>query len=483
MTIMDGHWRALCAYARHLYPEDCPTGGFDSWHQYSFSVNGRSLQHGGANEVEVEAGKPVRLRVLDAGTMAFYRVHLAGLEGKILALDGRRVKEGSPGQKVKQFPISGASRVDVLLQIPKEGGCFPIKVVRVNSGTPGKTTYETEKTEQGALILKTKDAGPCPLPDAYSKPNTVKQMDKEEWMETTGTLKPQNPLEDPLKKPDAHHILDLSGTYDFRTGENRPGFTINNTELHLWPARVWCKVKAGCEGKDSSADDTVLNEKFCQGEAIISYVKCDEFACPEGAPERDQWGRCLKGWTASGTPITSDAWGANRVHVDECGDWKIRPQQYKYNPHALEVCHGDRVWLTYVNKDKSGADGHPIHLHGTHQQLVKVDGKDHIGPMKDTWFLLKGQSITVAFDALNPGEWLVHCHIEHHVINGMGTTLRYVISDRCEKRLDEQQKPNWVHTPGVSKEEWPHDWHQLWHKKPPTADFFPEAINGTQKKP
>merc|ERR1719401_1186587 len=112
-------------------------------------------------------------------------------------------------------------------------------------------------------------------------------------------------------------------------------------------------------------------------------------------------------------------------------------------------------------------EGHPIHLHGTHQQLVQVNGSDYVGPLRDTWFMVRNSNITVAFDALNPGEWLLHCHIEHHLMNGMATTLRYVMSDRCKKRLSTQKKPNWQHTPVLQESDWPQQWRDLWLKKTP----------------
>jgi len=481
MIIMDGHWRALCAYARHLYPEGCPIGGFDGWKQYSFHVNGRSLQGDdntrGANEVVVPAGKNVRLRVLDAGTMAFYRVSLGGLEGEVLAKDGRRVKRGN---FTKDFPLTSAQRVDVLLEIPDEGGCFPMIATRVTIG-PG---LQPDATEQGALILKT-EGNACEVPQALAKKNTAKQLNFQSWMNMTGSLIAQSSIPDPMREPDVAYTVRLTGKYDFITGEARPGFTMDERELHLWPTRVWCHIPDQCQVKaDSHPEETVLGgAKFCQGASILTNVLCNEYAHYQPVCDKEKindYGRCHPPvgpfWVnkTKWERMSVDEWSDKKVHVNDCNEWHIRPAQYKYNPAPLEVCHGDRVHLTYVNskEDKEG-DGHPIHLHGTHQQLVKVNGEWNIGPLQDTWFMVKGTNITVAFDALNPGEWLLHCHIEHHLVNGMGTTLRYVMDNRCKKKLDEQKKSNWQHTPRVQNKEWPRDWNRLWEKKRPTeSDFF-----------
>eukprot|EP00820_Chromera_velia_P025295 Cvel_33932.t1-p1 / transcript=Cvel_33932.t1 / gene=Cvel_33932 / organism=Chromera_velia_CCMP2878 / gene_product=Zinc finger protein 283, putative / transcript_product=Zinc finger protein 283, putative / location=Cvel_scaffold5665:3194-4575(+) / protein_length=211 / sequence_SO=supercontig / SO=protein_coding / is_pseudo=false len=46
------------------------------------------------------------------------------------------------------------------------------------------------------------------------------------------------------------------------------------------------------------------------------------------------------------------------------------------------------------------------------------------GPMRDTVYIPIGYNVTVAFDATHAGEWLLHCHIDFHLLNGMATSLR-----------------------------------------------------------
>lgn len=455
MVIYESHWRALCAYARNMYPEECPIGGFDGWNQYTFNVNGHSLQGKKPSVAEaiVKPGRPARLRILDAGTMASYRVSMGNLEGELIALDGRRVKRG---KYVREVMIASANRVDVLVQIPLGEGCYPIIATRASA-------MNEKHTEQVALMVKTAK-GKCPKVEPYS-PGPVKAFTIRDWSHFTGEVTAQNSLLDPTKKPDVHYTVHLTGTYDKVTGEWRPGFSIDKHELHIWPTRVWCKVLDHCEAKVDTTEHTVLKSKMCQGEERITNMKCDAFKCrDEDVANKD--GRCLPDY------VTLDKWAG--VHVSECHFWKVRPAIFKFNQDALEVCHGDRVWLTYTNQGTG--EIHPIHLHGTHQQLVEVDGKSQVGPLRDTWFLAEGQAITVAFDALNPGEWLLHCHYEHHLVSGMATTLRYVMNDRCRARLDDQKLPDWRQTDPVPESNWPEDWHKLWDKKDPTADC--EITNG-----
>lgn len=62
---------------------------------------------------------------------------------------------------------------------------------------------------------------------------------------------------------------------------------------------------------------------------------------------------------------------------------------------------------------------HPFHLHGHRYQHSGT------GTRKDTSIILPGKSLTVDFDADNPGPRAVHCHDIHHAEAGMMTILGY----------------------------------------------------------
>jgi FtsP/CotA-like multicopper oxidase with cupredoxin domain len=47
------------------------------------------------------------------------------------------------------------------------------------------------------------------------------------------------------------------------------------------------------------------------------------------------------------------------------------------------------------------------------------------GLRKDTAIVLPGQTLSAAFDADNPGIWMVHCHNVCHAEAGMMTLLGY----------------------------------------------------------
>src|SRR5215831_18801131 len=85
---------------------------------------------------------------------------------------------------------------------------------------------------------------------------------------------------------------------------------------------------------------------------------------------------------------------------------------------------GSRVRLRFVNL---GMDHHPIHLHGN--QFV-ITGTEGGRAPESTWYpsntVLVGvaQARVVEFDANYPGEWMVHCHLPHHMMNSMSDLIR-----------------------------------------------------------
>lgn len=103
--------------------------------------------------------------------------------------------------------------------------------------------------------------------------------------------------------------------------------------------------------------------------------------------------------------------------------WTLSGQVQGQNA-PLEVRRGERVELTFANHSPMA---HPMHLHGHIFQVVAIDGRRFPGPLRDTVILPAGAaSVTVAFDAGNPGRWPLHCLNLYHWAAGMATELVYV---------------------------------------------------------
>lgn len=98
-------------------------------------------------------------------------------------------------------------------------------------------------------------------------------------------------------------------------------------------------------------------------------------------------------------------------------DWAFDKKPYRADQrHPVRA--GERVRLVFAN---STSMWHPVHLHGHTFGLANVAG----GPRKDTAVVLPNGTLTVDFDADNPGLWMVHCHNVYHSEAGMMTVLGY----------------------------------------------------------
>ena len=89
----------------------------------------------------------------------------------------------------------------------------------------------------------------------------------------------------------------------------------------------------------------------------------------------------------------------------------------------LLVRQGERVRLRLINL---GMDHHPIHVHGHTFYTTGTEG----GRIPETaWWpgntalVGVGQARDVEFVANNPGDWMLHCHMPHHMMNQMSSTL------------------------------------------------------------
>lgn len=98
-------------------------------------------------------------------------------------------------------------------------------------------------------------------------------------------------------------------------------------------------------------------------------------------------------------------------------DWAFDKKPYSPD-RRHPVRTGERVRLVFAN---STAMWHPLHLHGHTFSLANVAG----GPRKDTAVILPNGTLTVDFDADNPGLWMIHCHNVYHSEAGMMTVLGY----------------------------------------------------------
>jgi len=112
---------------------------------------------------------------------------------------------------------------------------------------------------------------------------------------------------------------------------------------------------------------------------------------------------------------------------------------------------GSRVRIRIVNL---GMDHHPIHLHG-HQFVVT--GTEGGRAPESTWFpgntVLVGvaQARDIEFDAVYPGDWMLHCHLPHHMMNSMSDLLqdRMISTAATNEPRAQRQMQSFSETVGV----------------------------------
>jgi FtsP/CotA-like multicopper oxidase with cupredoxin domain len=89
----------------------------------------------------------------------------------------------------------------------------------------------------------------------------------------------------------------------------------------------------------------------------------------------------------------------------------------------LLVKIGERVRIRFVNL---GMDHHPMHLHGHTFYVTGTEaGRIRTTAIEPANTVLVGvaQARDVEFVADNPGDWHVHCHLPHHMMNQMASMV------------------------------------------------------------
>ena len=141
--------------------------------------------------------------------------------------------------------------------------------------------------------------------------------------------------------------------------------------------------------------------------------------------------------------------GAKRPNPNEMTDFNVLTMNAKAFPGTapLVVRTGEKVRIRLGNLGPM--DHHPIHLHGHRWKLTETDGGElpESAQFPETTTLVPvGSTRTVEFVADAPGDWAMHCHMTHHVMNQMGHGVPNLIGVEPGK-LDENVRkilPNYM---------------------------------------
>jgi hypothetical protein len=132
--------------------------------------------------------------------------------------------------------------------------------------------------------------------------------------------------------------------------------------------------------------------------------------------------------------------GTRRPNPNEMVEFNVLTMNGRAFPGTapLVARTGERVRIRLGNL--GATDHHPIHLHGYRFRVTETDG----GPIPEsaqwpetTVLVPTGSTRTIEFVADEPGDWALHCHMTHHVMNQMGHGLPNMIGVK-EGDLDER---------------------------------------------
>jgi len=101
--------------------------------------------------------------------------------------------------------------------------------------------------------------------------------------------------------------------------------------------------------------------------------------------------------------------------------WAINGSSWP-NIEPLKVKRGKRYRLLFQN---TSADQHPMHLHRHTFEVVGIGDKNMSGLKKDVVNVMPLDTVAVDFVADNPGDTLLHCHMQLHMDFGFMQLIRY----------------------------------------------------------
>ena len=83
---------------------------------------------------------------------------------------------------------------------------------------------------------------------------------------------------------------------------------------------------------------------------------------------------------------------------------------------------GERIAVMMHNMSRMA---HPMHLHGHYFKVMALGNTVIDGALRDVVLVPPMESVTVVFDADNPGSWPFHCHHLYHMNSGMMGSIGY----------------------------------------------------------
>jgi manganese oxidase len=128
--------------------------------------------------------------------------------------------------------------------------------------------------------------------------------------------------------------------------------------------------------------------------------------------------------------------GMRRPDPNEMKDFNVLTFNAKAFPgtEPLVMGKGERVRIRLGNL--SAMDHHPVHLHGLAFEVVGTDGGEIPVSARypETTVLVPTGSVRVIeFVPTESGDWAMHCHMTHHIMNQMGHGMGVIVGADAAK--------------------------------------------------
>lgn len=183
----------------------------------------------------------------------------------------------------------------------------------------------------------------------------------------------------------------LTGTVVVDLPPDHPDYVKFDTTIAL----VFKTYLARVAGKDSTGKDTVATDT-CTPPLIAWNGGCH----PKEHVPRELWPENRADSAARG--------GGPEVHT-------INGIAHGNLP-TLKFKQGQKVRFVVVAMNDEGNQNHSVHFHG---EMLREMSRRNL--YKDVFDLPSAVALDLILDAVNPGLWMIHCHVEHHASEMMAT--------------------------------------------------------------
>jgi FtsP/CotA-like multicopper oxidase with cupredoxin domain len=140
----------------------------------AYLANDRSLDD--PDVTRIEPGGKVRLRLINGATATNFWVDLGELKGNLIAVDGNPIEPISGNR----FPFAIAQRLDILIDLPKGEGAYPVFAQR-----------EGDRKRTG-IILASKNAAIARIADLANAPERPVDLALEAQLRAVNPLEPRD---------------------------------------------------------------------------------------------------------------------------------------------------------------------------------------------------------------------------------------------------------------------------------------------------